>query len=100
MATTQLPVSSQQLDAFCRRWKVKELSIFGSVLRNDFRPDSDVDVLVDMLPESQLGWDWLDMQGELTALLGRPVDLVFKDGLRNPYRRTEILRTRRVLYAA
>jgi predicted nucleotidyltransferase len=76
------------------------LSIFGSVLRDDFREDSDVDVLIETLPESELGWDWLDMQSELAALLGRKIDLVFKDGLRNPYRRREILRTRRVLYAA
>jgi predicted nucleotidyltransferase len=100
MVPNRIPVSQDQLAAFCHKWKVKELSIFGSVLRDDFRDDSDVDVLVEMLPESELGWDWLDMQDELGLLLGRQVDLVFKDGLRNPYRRGEILRTRQVLYAA
>ena len=100
MASDRISVSPDQLAAFCRKWKVKELSIFGSVLRDDFTGESDVDVLIETLPESQLGWDWLDMQNELASLLGRKVDLVFKDGLRNPYRRREILRTRQVLYAA
>ncbi len=100
MVLGRIPASPEQLAAFCQKWKVKELSIFGSILRNDFREDSDVDVLIETLPESQLGWDWLDMQNELSFLLNRKVDLVFKDGLRNPYRRREILRTRQVLYAA
>lgn len=100
MTSDRISVSPDQLAAFCRKWKVKELSIFGSVLRDDFTGESDVDVLIETLPESQLGWDWLDMQNELASLLGRKVDLVFKDGLRNPYRRREILRTRQVLYAA
>jgi uncharacterized protein len=100
MPPNRIPISHDQLAAFCHKWKVKELSVFGSVLRDDFRDDSDLDVLVEMLPESELGWDWLDLQNELGLLLGRQVDLVFKDGLRNPYRRGEILRTHQVLYAA
>jgi uncharacterized protein len=100
MVTERINISENQLADFCRQWKVLELSLFGSVLRDDFTDNSDVDVLVEMLPESELGWDWLDMQNELASMLGRSVDLVFKDGLRNPYRRGEILRTRRVLYAA
>ncbi|MGD0540033.1 MAG: nucleotidyltransferase family protein [Tepidisphaeraceae bacterium] len=100
MMPGRIPASPERLAAFCRKWKVKELSIFGSILRDDFREDSDVDVLVETLPDSELGWDWLDMQNELASLLDRKVDLVFKDGLRNPYRRREILRTRQVLYAA
>jgi hypothetical protein len=100
MATDRISASPEQVAAFCRKWKVKELSVFGSVLREDFSGNSDVDVLVETLPESELGWDWLDMQNEFALMLGRKVDLVFKDGLRNPYRRDEILRTRRILYAA
>ena len=100
MLDQRVDFAPQVIQAFCRKWQVKELSIFGSVLRHDFRDDSDIDVLVEMLPESQLGWDWIDMQDELASLLGRKVDLVFKDGLRNPYRRSEILRTRQILYAA
>lgn len=100
MMPVRLQIPQEQLAAFCSKWKVKELSVFGSVLRDDFRDDSDVDVLIETRPDSELGWDWLDMQNELASLLGRKIDLVFKDGLRNPYRRREILRTRRVLYAA
>ena len=100
MTTDRISASPEQVAAFCRKWKVKELSVFGSVLREDFSGNSDVDVLVETLPENELGWDWLDMQNEFASMLGRKVDLVFKDGLRNPYRRDEILRTRRILYAA
>lgn len=100
MAPDRISISPDQLAAFCHKWKVKELSIFGSALRDDFNGDSDVDILVETLPDSELGWDWLDMQSELASLVGRKIDLVFKDGLRNPYRRSEILRTRRILYAA
>jgi uncharacterized protein len=94
MVPDHVKIPADQFLAFCRKWKIAELSLFGSVLRDDFRDDSDVDVLVQMAPDSELGWDWLDMQNELATLLGRSVDLVFKDGLRNPYRRGEILRTR------
>jgi hypothetical protein len=100
MVSERLHISDQQILEFCHKWKIKELSLFGSILRDDFTPESDVDVLIEMLPESQLGWDWVDMRDELGLLIGRSVDLVFKEGLRNPYRRGEILGTRRVLYAA
>lgn len=97
-----LPIhlSSDQVQSFCRKWMISEFSLFGSVLRNDFRPDSDVDVLVSF----QAGHPWslfdlLDMQDELSGLLGRTVDLVSKGALRNPFRRHEILTTRRVIYA-
>lgn len=100
MAIGAVNISPQQIEAFCRKWKVKEFALFGSVLRQDFGQGSDVDVLVEMLPESELGWDVVDMQNELRELFGREVDLVFKEGLKNPYRRAEILNTRRVLYAA
>ncbi|MBX3444105.1 MAG: nucleotidyltransferase domain-containing protein [Planctomyces sp.] len=89
------------LVAFCARWRVRELSIFGSALREDFRPDSDIDVLVsfdDAAPWSL--WDLTTMQDELGSLLGRRVDLVEREGLRNPFRRERILNTRQVIYAA
>ena len=98
-----LPVIEQHqtdIEALCHKWMVRELSIFGSALRNDFRSDSDIDVLVSFQPEHPWSlFDLLDMQDELSALLGRPVDLVTKGSLRNPFRRHEILTTRRVLYA-
>jgi len=97
----RIPLDQKRLGAFCRKWKVKELAVFGSVLRKDFRPDSDIDVLVAFLPDAPWSyWEWPDMTQELEAMLGRKVDLVPKGGLRNPYRRHEILTTRQVLYAA
>lgn len=86
---------------FCRRWQVKELAVFGSALRDDFTADSDVDVLVTFEAEARRNlFDLVDMRDELAALLRRQVDLVTRGSLRNPYRRHEILTTRRVIYAA
>ena len=95
-----LAVDRQRIDEFCRKWRVKELSIFGSALRDDFRPDSDVDVLVELeddAPSDAFGW--VDMIDELEAILGRKVDLVDKAGLRNPFRRHAILHTREIIHA-
>ena len=86
---------------FCRQYKVKELAFFGSVLRGDFRSDSDIDVLVTF--ESNCGYSLLDLvqiQDELSAILGREVDLVEKASLRNPFRRYSILNNMEVIYAA
>lgn len=86
---------------FCRKWRIKEFALFGSVLRDDFRPDSDIDVLVTF--EDDAGWslwDLVDIQDELKALFGREVDLVEKRALRNPFRKREILSTHEVIYAA
>lgn len=101
MANPQLTVPPDRIAHFCRRWNVTELSFFGSVMREDFRPDSDVDVLVTFAPGAD--WSLLDlvtMQEELVTLLGRPVDLVEEAALRNPYRRSAIRRSKHVLYAA
>lgn len=94
-------LQQEQIVTFCRKWGVEELSFFGSVLRDDFQPDSDVDVLVGLPEKSGLSlYDWTDMQYELEQMFGRKVDLVSKRGLRNPFRRHEILSTREILYAA
>lgn len=96
-----LPISTGRIADFCRKWRVQEFSLFGSVLREDFRPDSDVDVLVAFEPGVRHSLEaWLDMQDELEAMFGRKVDLVERRSITNPYRRYEILTTRRVLYAA
>lgn len=101
MLTPNLSVPSDKLEAFCRKWKLSELSLFGSILRDDFGPESDVDVLVSFLPGEQMTFEgFLDMRDELASLFGRNVDLVEKRLLRNPFRRHEILTTRRVVYAA
>lgn len=84
----------------CDRWKIVELALFGSVLRDDFRADSDVDLLLTFAPGVVWSlFDWMDLQQEFTDLLDRPVDLVNKSELINPYRRREILATAQVIYA-
>jgi len=91
---------AERIAEFCRRWKVKELSLFGSSLRDDFRPDSDIDVLASFEPEADWSlFDFVDMSDELEAIFGRKVDFVEKEGLRNPYRRQRILATKEVIYA-
>jgi predicted nucleotidyltransferase len=85
---------------FCRKWGIKELSLFGSVLRDDFRPDSDIDVLVVYEQDAERDlWDHLHAEEELKGLLGRNVDLVEKSALRNPFRREHILSNREIVYA-
>jgi hypothetical protein len=97
----QTAVDRTRIAEFCRKWRVKELAIFGSALRDDFGPDSDVDVLVELQPGHGLSlYDWVDMIEELEAVFGRKVHLVAKGGLRNPFRRREILRTAEVIYAS
>ncbi len=97
---SHLTVDRERIAAFCRKWKIQELSLFGSVLRDDFRPQSDVDVLVvyEEGAERDL-WDHLHAEEELTEILGREVDLVEKPAVRNPFRRRHILSNREVIYA-
>lgn len=102
MLTANLDIPLDKIRDFCTRWKIREFSLFGSVLRDDFRPNSDVDVLVSFEPNDP--WDywngWPEMIDELEAMFGRKVDFVEKEALRNPYRRHEILKTRKVIYGA
>lgn len=96
-----IDISENRLAELCRKWKVRELSLFGSILRDDFSPSSDVDVLVSFDPSAP--WSLLDlmeMREQLEVLFGRPVDLVEKEALRNPWRKRRILNTYKVLYAA
>lgn len=93
-------VDRERIAEFCRRWKITEFALFGSVLRDDFRPDSDVDVLVNFEPGHVPGLAFFDMEDELKAIFGRKVDVVTRGGLRNPFRRHEILKTKQVVYVA
>jgi hypothetical protein len=101
MAQPRIDIPKDRIAEFCRKWKITEFSLFGSVLRDDFGPESDVDVLVSFDAKSE--WDLFDlvtMRDELMAIFGRNVDLVEKEGLRNPFRRRNILTTREVIHAA
>jgi uncharacterized protein len=96
-----LPSIQPAIQKWCKAWRVKECSIFGSAIREDFSPVSDVDVLVEYLP----GTSWSDEDAQrileqLERIVGRRVDLVEKRLLRNPFIRYDVLSSRRVLYAA
>jgi uncharacterized protein len=101
MPRAKIQIPLKQIEAFCRRWKVKEFALFGSVLRKDFRPDSDIDVLVTFEPDGGITFDnRVEMLDELSEIFGREVDLVEKGTIRNPFRRHDILTTKEVVYAA
>ena len=97
----RVTLDPRKIAAFCRKWKITEFSLFGSVLRNDFGPDSDIDVLVTFAQDAPWDYfDWPELLDELKTIFGRTVDLVEKESLRNPFRRHEILTTRHIVYAA
>jgi predicted nucleotidyltransferase len=97
-------IPKEKIADFCRKWKIVELSLFGSVLRDDFRPASDVDVLVTFARDAE--WSLLDhtaMEEELSALFGRKVDLVSRKAIErseNYIRRDAILGTAQPYYVA
>jgi len=100
-AEPRIPIPREQIAEFCRRWKITEFALFGSVLRDDFRPDSDVDVLVTFAPEAGHSlFDLVTMEDELVEIFGRKVDLVEKEAVQNPFRRHHILRTQQLVYAS
>lgn len=98
----QLPQPA--LAAFCQKWKIKEMSFFGSVLREDFRSDSDIDIIVSFEDNSTWGiLELVRMKRELKTLLGREVDLMTKKSIEqspNWIRRQEILGTAQIVYVA
>ena len=104
MLTLNIQLPDDKLVEFCRRWKVNEFALFGSVLRDDFRPDSDIDVLITFAPDAKRGLMTLaKMKYELEDLLGREVDLVSKYAIETSHnwiRRAEILGTAQVVYVA
>ena len=101
MQRKKFRIPRKKIAEFCKRWGITEFAVFGSALREDFSSDSDVDVLVSIDPKAHIGlFEIAEMQIELEKMFKRPVDLVEKEGLRNPYRKSEILRTAQVDYAA
>ena len=97
-------INKERIAAFCRRWQIKELSLFGSALRSDFRPDSDVDVLVTFSPEAKRNFeDFLAMKEQLEAVLGRRIDFVEKhlvEQSKNYIRKKHILSHAEAIYVA
>jgi len=104
MPKPKIAIPASKITDFCRHWKVTELALFGSTLREDFRPDSDVDVLVSFAPDACWSlFDLVRMQEELKAILGREVDLwerVAVEQSENYIRRKSILSNMEVIYAA
>ena len=102
--TARITIPSDRIATFCKRWRVAELSLFGSVVRDDFGPDSDVDVLVSFDPGARHTLlDMVRMQDELSRILGRQVDLVTRaavEGSRNHIRKKAILESLEVIHAA
>ncbi len=99
-----IDIPQDELAAFCERWKVTELALFGSVLREDFNPESDVDVLVRFDPQARHTLlDIAQMQDELSATLGRAVDLIERAVVErspNYIRRKAILQSAETIYAS
>ncbi|MCI0333055.1 MAG: nucleotidyltransferase domain-containing protein [Planctomycetes bacterium] len=103
-AALRVVIDSEKLREFCRKWSIAELAVFGSVLRDDFGPASDVDFLATFVPESSNSLlRRQEMQDELAKIVGRRVDLVSRRGIemsKNPLRRREILSTAETVYVA
>jgi uncharacterized protein len=99
MSMNQIDVPKERLADFCRRYHIRRLAFFGSVLREDFRPDSDVDVLVEFAPGHTPGLEIIQIEDELSRLLGgRRIDMVNPKFL-NPRLRDRVLASARVQYA-
>ena len=95
-----IEVDESKLASLCQRYQVREISLFGSAARGEMRPESDIDLLVEFLPDAQVDLvDYAGLMLDLSTLLGRKVDLVSKDGLK-PLIRNSVLEEARLVYAA
>jgi uncharacterized protein len=99
MGEPRIEIPKEKIAEFCRRHRIRKLSLFGSVLRDDFTDDSDIDVLVEFEEGAKVGWEFFGMQQELSELLGREVELHTK-GFLSPYFRDEVIREADVQYDA
>ena|SRR5258708_98902 len=103
MIIHEIDLDSQAIREFCKKWKIKELSVFGSILRDVFRPDSDIDFLVTYDRDAE--WDISDvvnMKHELAHALGRPVDIISRSAIErsdNRFIKKEVLSTMEPIYA-
>jgi predicted nucleotidyltransferase len=101
-ATIKASLPLAALADFCRRWKIVRLDVFGSALRDDFGPKSDIDFLYVFAPDAHIGWHFVDLCEEIEQIVGRRVDMVSRKAIEqcaNPRRRQEILDTAQVIYA-
>lgn len=102
MKNLQINFPLEKIKKFCKTWKVKEFSLFGSVLRDDFDPvTSDIDILIEFFPDAKWGWDIVNMHEELALIFNRKVDVLSKDSVersRNPIRKKAILDSYEVIY--
>ena len=94
-----IEVPEEKIAEICRRYQVREMAVFGSAARGELRADSDIDVLVEFIPEATVGWDFFRLEEELSELFGRRVDLGTKRSLK-PWVKRNVLRDDRVIYAA
>ena len=100
-AQPRIPIDPERIADSCRKWKIKEFALFGSVLTEEFRPNSDVDVLVSFEEGStREPDDYHAIHEELQAMFRREVDVVQIEAVTNPYRRSHILRHKQIAYAA
>jgi uncharacterized protein len=104
MKLQNIDLPMNEIQAFCLKWQIIELALFGSILRDDFKPDSDIDILVSFAPNTKRGLtEMLQMQDELEAIFKQKVDLIVKVAIErseNWLRRKNILESARTIYAA
>ncbi|MDH4201439.1 MAG: nucleotidyltransferase domain-containing protein [Phycisphaerae bacterium] len=101
MPQNNIHIPKSKIINYCRQHHIIELAFFGSVLTKDFGPDSDIDVLITLDPDCHYSfYDVIDIRDDLKKMLGYEIDLVEKQGLKNPFRKHQILNNMEVIYAA
>ncbi|MBF0502156.1 MAG: nucleotidyltransferase domain-containing protein [Candidatus Riflebacteria bacterium] len=101
MTENGVVIDEIRLAALCQKWRIQRLAMFGSILCEDFRSDSDVDLLVEFVPDAPWSlYDLVDLRSSLAEMFDRKVDLVESNAIRNPYRRRSILSSQKVIYDA
>lgn len=94
-----IEIPSQEIAELCRRYRVREMAVFGSAARGEMRPGSDIDIMVEFHPDANPGWEFFELEEELARIFGRKVDLGTKRSLK-PWIRPGALRDALVIYAA
>ena len=102
MSELNINIPIKEVETFCHKWLIKQMAIFGSAVRDDFDPNtSDIDILIEFLPEASWGFEIATIKQELEDIFKRPIDLVSKKAVersKNPYRKKEILDSSKVIY--